>query len=338
MKELVWTDASELRVGGLGWLDETRQHPYDRFPADLKEQIPGTTWWLSQQSAGVFVDFHSAARTIAVRWEMPSKGDHQRDPYMALSGSSGMDLYGRDSRGQWQWVGTQLPFGDPLASGKLSKLPLDGVGRDYRLYLPLLRQTLKVEIGTDAPVSAVHPDTRPPIVYYGTSIVHGAGVSRPGCGHAQRLEMTLDCEFLNLGFCGNAFCERSIAEAIARQPARMLVIDPLPNNSAEVLPERLLPFLEILGRGHPDIPFLLVEERLFGDAAFMPQRGLACKAKNRALQEIILKRRAEGQRNLHLVPMGDYYGPEGSTDANHPNDLGADRLYRRLFPAIREQL
>jgi hypothetical protein len=338
MRELTWTDASGLRIGGLGWRGEERLRPFDRLPAALREAIPGPTWWLSQQSAGVFVDFRSAARTLAVRWEMAPADDLPRDPYMPRSGRAGVDLYGRDGHGKWQWVGAQEPFGDPQANGNLSKGPLDGVERDYRLYLPLLRQTLRVEIGADAPVQTAEADPRPPIIYYGTSIVHGAGVSRPGCGHAQRLEMALDAEILNLGFCGRAHCETSLAECIARQPARMVIVDPLPNNSPENLEERLLPFLEIVGKGHPDIPILLVEERLFGDAAFVPERGTYCNAKNRALHETIRQRRAAGQDNLHLVTMPDYYGPDGSTDANHPNDLGADRLFRRLLPEIRARL
>jgi len=338
MNELNWVNASALTVGGLGWVNETRLHPYDRLPASLQDAIPKDTWWLSRQSAGVHVDFRSAARTIAVRWEMDAGESKPRDPYMALSGRAGMDLYGRDGSGRWQWVGTQEPYGDPHASGKLTKLPLDGVERDYRLYLPLLRQTLKVEIGCDAPLSASEPDPRLPIVYYGTSIVHGAGVSRPGCGHAQRLGMTVDCEVLNLGFCGRAHCEKSLADSLSRQPARMLIIDPLPNNSAELLEERLLPFLEILAEGHPRTPTLLVEERLFGDAAFIPRRGIDCRAKNHALHRIIEKRRAVGKDNLHLVTMPEYYGMDGSTDANHPNDLGADRLFHRLLRVVRDYL
>lgn len=337
-EELRWTDACRLRIGGLGWCGEERLQRYDRLPAALREAIPGPTWWLSQQSAGVFVDFRSAARTLAARWEMTPVAAHGRDPYMALSGRSGVDLYGRDGHGKWQWVGAKEPFGDPNASGQLNKGPLDGVEREYRLYLPLLRQTLRVEIGADAPVVPGEADPRPPIVYYGTSIVHGAGVSRPGCGHAQRLEMALDAEILNLGFCGRAHCEASLAEAIARQQARMVIVDPLPNNSPENLEERLLPFLNIIGKGHPEIPIVLVEERLFGDAAFLPERGATCNAKNRALHEAIRQRRAAGQNNLHLVAMPDYYGPDGSTDANHPNDLGADRLFRRLLPEIRARL
>jgi hypothetical protein len=338
MKELDWSEATALTIGGLGWPEAERLQPFDRLPAALQNQIPEDTWWLAQQSAGVFVEFHTAARHLAVRWQMAPVEDQQRDRYMPPSGHSGMDLYGRDNSGEWQWIGTSAPEEEPEAAARLTKLPLDGNGRDYRLYLPLLRQCRTVEIGADAPVTPAAPDPRPPIVYYGTSIVHGAGVSRPGCGHAQRLAMALDCPSLNLGFCGRAFCEPALAEWIARQPARMLLIDPLPNNSAELLPERLPPFLEILAKGHPRTPTLLIEERLYADAAFFPERGLTCTAKNRALHEVVRQRRAMGQKNLHLIPMPGYYGPEGSTDANHPNDLGADRLFQQLLPAIRARL
>jgi len=269
-----------------------------------------------------------------VRWEMEPVGNHSRDPYMARSGRSGVDLYGRDGTGRWRWVGAQEPFGDPNAHGKLTKLELDGVERAYRLYFPLLRRTLKLEVGADAGIHSVEREPGPPIVYYGTSIVHGAGVSRPGCGHVQRLSMALDYPILNLGFCGRAFLEKDMAKLLGRQSARLLVVDPLPNNSVESLRERLPAFLEILGNAHPGIPLLVVEERLMADAAFMPERGATCAAKNRALREIVEVRRRAGQTGIHIAAMTDYYGSEGSTDANHPNDLGANRLTMKLLPIL----
>jgi len=338
MDKYTWTDALNLTVGGLGWRKEHREQPFDRLPASMKDLLPETTWWLGKQSAGVYVEFRTCATSIAVRWECEQTGGHPQDPYMPLSGQGGVDLYGRDGQGIWRWAGCQQPFAEPQANGKLTKLPLDGVDRIYRVYFPLMRRILKLEVGTNQPATPSGKDSRLPIVYYGTSIVHGAGVSRPGTGHAQMLSRELDMEVYNLGFCGNAKCETSVADLLARQPARMILLDPVPNNGVEELAGRLRPFLQTLLPRVSDIPVLCVEERLFGDAAFQPERGENCTAKNHVLQSVMQEFRKQGFQNLHLVKMGDYYGEDGSTDSNHPNDLGSRRLYERLLPAIQAHL
>jgi lysophospholipase L1-like esterase len=102
--------------------------------------------------------------------------------------------------------------------------------------------------------------------------------------------------------------------------------------------DRFPSFLKIVAAGHPTTPTLLVPERLFADAAFMPQRGEDCTAKNQIMRKIVEDRRKAGQSNLHIIDMCDYYGENGSTDSNHPNDLGAERLFQRLLPVVRSHL
>ncbi len=335
---LTWTNADDLTVGGLGWRNEAREQPFDRFPASMKELLPQGTWWLSRQSAGVYVEFTTSATVIGARWSVDPEGKHGPDPYMPVSGQGGLDLYGRDGQGGWRWAGCQGPGDDSEAVVKLTKMPLDGVERTYRLYLPLMSRVVHIEIGTDAPTSAAKTDDRLPILYYGTSIVHGAGVSRPGVGHAQLLSRELDMDIYNLGLCGSAKCEESVAAMLTRQPARMIILDPLPNNGVEELGDRLRPFLQTLLPAVSDLPVLCIEERLFGDAALQRERGETCRAKNHVLQTVIQEFRQQGFHNLHLVKMGDYYGEDGSTDSNHPNDLGSHRLFSRLLPAIQRYL
>ncbi len=336
--ELTWTDALDLDIRGIAWKDAEREHPFDRLPTSIKGHIPDGTHWLGMQSAGVYVEFRTAAQSLEVRWQLDEQGRHGQDPYMSLCGQHGVDLYGRDHAGVWRWAGARDPAGELQAQAAMNKTRLDGVEREYRVYLPLMARVLKLEIGSDAPLLPAAKAVQPPVVYYGTSIVHGAGVTRPGIGHAQRLGRALDVELINLGFCGSAKCEVAMAELLAKQPARLLLVDPLPNNDPAGIRERMPEFLRILGEAHPEIPILIPEERLFGDHAFQPVRGESVCAKNRALAEVIMERRAAGQTQLHPIPMDDYYGLEGSTDSNHPNDLGADQLFRTLLPVAQRYL
>ncbi|MCC5850375.1 MAG: SGNH/GDSL hydrolase family protein [Verrucomicrobia bacterium] len=335
-KTFHWHSAVELNPRGLGWLGEERENFWDRFPLELKDKIEEPLWNLGTESAGIYVDFQTDAREIRVRWEMAERWAF--GGYETGCGISGFDLYGRDEKREWRWAGSFFTGNDCKGEGTLTRMPLDGVAREYRLYFPLRRRVLSVEVGADAEVTAVPPDTLPPIAYYGTSIVHGAGVGRPGMTHAAQLGRALDREVLNLGVCGRARCEPPVAEALSRLNPCLYLIDVLPNNGAPEVPERVSKLLHILRNRHRDIPILLLGDRVYGDAAFMPGRAVDFQQKNEALTRVVEEAKAAGLDPLHLHLAADWYGEdgEGTTDASHPNDLGAHRMAVQLIPLVRE--
>lgn len=340
LADVIWHPIHSLSLGGLGWRNEDREQPLDRFPTSLKGLISPELWKLGCWSAGIYADFLGPPTELFVRWTMEEPQNPQADAFMAACARSGLDCYGRDHAGRWRWVGSKEAWREPSCDGRLHRLPLDGAARTYRVYLPLMRRVLSCEIGCRQPLSPVAADGRRPIAYYGTSIVHGAGVGRPGMPHAAQLGRALDREVFNLGVCGRAHCEIAIAEALGRLDPLIYLIDVLPNNTVENLGQRLPPFLRCLRQLRPDTPILCIGDRVFGDATFMPQRGQDFVAKNRRLQEIIDSLGQEGLSGLHLAVHADWFGSdggsdgEGTADASHPNDLGAWRMAQQLTPVV----
>lgn len=336
---VTWYHAQDLGLRGMGWLDETRAQPFDRLPQAMEALIEEPLWRLSCQSAGLYVDFRCATTELFIRWQMAdvcnplAPGDSM---FMSHCGRHGIDCYGRDHAGSWRWVGGKEAWQEPVCDGRLNRTPLDGGEREYRVYLPLMRRLLSCEIGVRGHLQTVPADPRKPIAYYGTSIVHGSGVGRAGMTHAAQLARSLDREILNLGFCGRAFCELAMADALGRLDPCLYLIDVLPNNSAEALAQRLPPFLERLRQARPRTPTLLIGDRVFGDAAFAPQRDATFRDKNRALDEIVSSLRDAGMSGLHLSHHPHWFGSdgEGSGDGSHPNDLGAWRMAQALRPAV----
>ncbi len=333
---VTWHDAGTLGLRGQAWNDEVRDQPYDRFPVTMRDLVSPELWSLSTCAAGQYVDLRSTATDLFVRWRMGSTD--KRESNMTDRARGGIDCYGRDHAGVWHWVGCCTPCDHSYGEGKINNLALDGGERIYRFYLPLMRQTLSLEVGARESIEAVTPDPRRPIAYYGTSIVHGSGVSRPGLSHAAQLGRLLDRDVFNLGFCGRAWCEQAVADALGRLDPCLFIVDVLPNNSDTELLERLPPFLRTVRAGQEQTSILLLGDRVFGDAAFMPQRDAAHRAKNRALDMVIDTLRQEGMTGLHVGFHEDWYGAdgEGTTDASHPNDLGAWRMSRALMPIVRQ--
>lgn len=333
---LKWHDAFAWGVEGVAFSD--REAPADRLPRDAKEPVGDTVWFLACQSAGASVRFVTDALEIFARWRL-AYAPQASAGETALS-RAGLDLYGRDADGTWHWTGSQAAWRLPEleSDGQLHKVPLDGRKREYRIYLPLAARPVRLEIGVrDATLEGLAPDPAPPIVYYGTSIVHGACVSRPGMTHSSILQRRLGIPMVNLGLSGNGRMEPAVMERIARIPARLFILDCLPNMSPEQITERMAPAVETLRRSHPTIPILCVADRAFTDAAFCPSRATNKAAKDAAQRAALAPLLARDPAlHLYAPPSPDFGADhEGSPDSSHPSDLGSMRWADQMEPILR---
>lgn len=336
LNPLVWRDARDVGVVGQGWPSESE--PFTRLPDRARGVVGDNVWKMSRWPAGLAVVFATDAPEVHVRWLLarPRQLPNAADTGMM---TAAIDGYGRHSDGTWYWIGCTPPPPDGrVFESKVNKTALDGEYRAYLLHLPVGTGVAKLEVGVDsgARFEAATPDTRPPVVYYGTSIVHGYCVSRPGVSHVNLLRRRLDYPFVNLGFggCGRMDCE--VAELMAELDAALYVVDCLPNMSTDLLPENFPRLVEAVRAKRPDTPILFVGDRLFGDAAFQPDRRIMQEKKNRAQREAVERLQRERVAELHLFepanPFGDDF--EGTIDGSHPTDVGAMRMAEALEPVL----
>lgn len=167
-----WTDIRSLGVEGQGWKDT--QSPYDRLPARAEGVVRKPVWDLSRHSAGLHVRFASDATTLHARWTVTSGSLAM--PHMPATGVSGLDLYVRTETGQWHWLAGGRPEHQTNEAVLVSSLPAGR--REFLLYLPLYNGTQAAEVGVPEgahlePAGPWGTGTRRPILFYGTSILHG---------------------------------------------------------------------------------------------------------------------------------------------------------------------
>ncbi len=337
---LDWYDIRELGVEGQGWSDV--KAPFDRLPARMEKVVRPPVWSLSRHSAGMAVRFVTDAPEIHARWTLTSSRldmDH-----MAATGVSGLDLYVKSKDGRWRWVNV----GRAKAQTNTQKLAGDFPkgAHEYLLYLPLYNGVASVEIGLPKgkALSAAPPypeGRRKPILFYGTSITHGACASRPGMPHPAILGRRLGRPVINLGFSGNGRMDLELAELFGELDPAVYVIDCLPNMAADLVKKNAEAFLRALRKAKPDTPFLLVEDRTYADAHFAAgklRRNLTSRAEFRKIYERL---KAEGMKGLHYLEGDGLLGDdsEGTVDSSHPNDLGfmrqADAFAEALEPILR---
>jgi hypothetical protein len=213
--------------------------------------------------------------------------------------------------------------------------------REYLAYLPLSNGVASLAIGVpgEACFEGLAPRQRP-IVFYGTSITHGACASRPGMAHVAILGRRLDRPVANLGFSGNGRMDEAVGDLLGRVDTACYVIDCLPNMDARLVTERCVPLVQRPRAARPDVPIVLVEDRRFTNEWILPAEKNFHDANHAALRAACAALERAGVRGLFYLPGDDLLGAdaEGAVDASHPNDLGFMRQADAFEPVLRQAL
>lgn len=336
-----WLDPlqqSQPVVQGRWWSDELRSN-YHRLPDRAKEHVRAAVWNLSRQSAGLSIRFHSNAPSIKVRYRVTGGLSMF---HMPSTGVSGLDLYATDADGRLRWCASRfnLSFKDTInyEFKDITYFTGEDRGYDFELFLPLYNEVAWMEIGVDEgrELQFLPASTEAPIVVYGTSIAQGACASRTGMAWTNIVKRETACPLINLGFSGNGLLEEEVFNYLAEIPAKLFIIDCLPNLSTErteFIYDRLLRGVDIL-RQKSQAPILLVEHNYANGPS--SQQAVdwytGSNAEQRRAYEALL---AKGVTGLYYLSHDELaFTQESMVEGVHPNDLGmrqyADAYIRKL--------
>ncbi|MBR3562330.1 MAG: SGNH/GDSL hydrolase family protein [Bacteroidales bacterium] len=331
----VWHDAAQMHI--FGKAVEDTYTPFVRFPEDINEKARKALKYLGGDAAGLYVQFRTDSPAVHVRWTSVKKLTMS---HMASVGSRGVDLYAKTDAG-WRFVGSARPALDYNETTRCIVKKMDAGYKEFRMYLSLYDGISKLEIGTEPgcefiPVSV--DKRKAPVVMYGTSILQGGCVSRPGMAFTNILGRMLDREVVNLGFSGNARLDPEIAELMARveNPA-VFVLDNVPNDTPELILERGEAFVKILRDAHPAVPIVFVEMAHYSHDFVSSESYTDVEARNAAQHTIYERVKAAGDKNLYYVSGKDLNGSDGeaTVDYVHTTDLGQLRYAQVLYPILK---
>lgn len=332
--ETVWTDGNTLTVEGRAF--EDRAATWDRLPAEAEGVVRDPVWSLSRDSAGIAIRFTTDSTAVAARWTL--RKPRLEMTHMPATGVSGVDLYIRTDAG-WRWVACGQPKGLTTTATLVRGLPAEP--HEFMLYLPLYNGIESIEIGTIAG-STIEPapERTDPIVFYGTSITHGACASRPGMGHPAILGRRLDRPIVNLGFSGNGRLEPEVGRFLVEIDAAVFVLDCLPNLNGDQTAARTEPMVRQIRAAHPDVPIVLVEDRAYANNPFDAGRRRRNEGNWKAFRAAYERLVADGVTGLSYLEGADLLGDDGeaTVDGSHPTDLGFMRQADAFEPVLREAL
>lgn len=335
---------SLLPIQGRGWNREIGGE-YHRLPARAQALVRPPVWDLSQQTAGLYIQFFTNAPTIRVEYQLTGGWSM---PHMPATGVSGVDLYAQDSDGHTAWCAADYHFGDTVryTYNNLTYRNNHSRGSEYTLYLPLYNgvKGLRIGIPSECRFAWVAPSAERPIVVYGTSIAQGACASRPGMAWTNILQRRLEMPVVNLGFSGNGQLDKNMFHLLAETDAALYVIDCMPNMTNErtawILP-RLVEGIRIL-RSQSTAPILLVEHDGYMGYHTAQAKEQQFRAANRELRTAYdsLKETVPALYLMTFEELG--LSMESQVDGVHASDLGmqqyADAYYKKitdiLFPEL----
>jgi hypothetical protein len=210
------------------------------------------------------------------------------------------------------------------------------------LYLPLYNGIESLEIGVPegALFEPIPPRSEKPLVFYGTSITHGACASRPGMPHPAILGRLLDCPVINLGFSGNGRMEPEVGAFLAELDPAVYVVDCLPNMTAETVAERAEALVLQLRKAHSTTPIVMVEDRTYANAAFVPAKQARTAGSRAELRKVHQRLLDSGIGDLYYLEGKGLLGSDGedTVDSSHPTDLGFKRMSEVFEPVLRTAL
>ena len=311
--------------------DETR---FFRMDEDFAATLSDGLFSCNRCTTGGRIRFRTNSPFVAVSIQLSR---HEVMRHMAPSGSAGFDLYvdGRFYRAYLPSASNMLEGYDRIEDFCDTE-PLE---HEIMIHFPLYNRVDHIHIGVqeNAWVAEATPYAiERPVVFYGSSITQGGCVSRPGLAYPAYISRWLDCDFINLGFSGNAKGELSMAEYIASLDPSVFVMDYDHNApSYEHLEATHYAFYERFRALRPDTPVVMVTAPDIRWSKSLPARRELIRRNYEAAV-------AAGDTRVFFVDgetlMGGDDWDSCTVDGCHPNDLGHYLMAKGIAPAVKRAL
>lgn len=317
--EYTFTEASDLTLTGK--LFEDTPNPYHRVDT---VRFKGFTKGENSQvrcSAGLAVLFKTNSSTISVQTNYGYWNEGTSTMPIALNG---YDLYIKKD-GKWTYArAATLKKADRDNNLVLIK-DMNREEKECMLYLPMYSEEYSVKIGVEKG-SAIEPlesEFRHRIAIFGSSFTQGISISRSGMSYPMQFMRNTGLQILSLGCSGNCKMQPYFADVLAAADVDAIIFDAFSNPSAEMIEQRLFPFIERIQAAHPDIP-LIFQQTIYRESRNFSVVSESYERKKQEMAEKLMAEAVVKYKNVYFVQTNatDEASHDTSVDATHPSDWG----------------
>ena len=338
--EVIWRSVKEEPFSLHGFEDPYNTPYFIRVPFSVAAATSPGVDKLSRESAGGGVRFATDSPYIAIRAKFRVVG---RSSHLTLISSAGFDLYTDGEYGSRFVKEFRMDMAMTNSYEQIVQLG-KGVMRSYTINFPVHSVVESLEIGLK-PDARLEKTAYPyrdvqPVIFYGSSIVHGTAATRPGLTYSAIISRDLNLDYKNIGFSGQAKGERAMAEWLGELPMSVFVCDYDHNApTAEHLEKTHYAFYEIIRKANPDVPYIMVTRPDYWPQLNNWENILKCRD---VIMASYLKARASGDKNVYFIDGLSFnscpHQYEMTVDAVHPNDAGFVRMAEGIGAVIKHAL
>jgi lysophospholipase L1-like esterase len=155
--------------------------------------------------------------------------------------------------------------------------------------------------------------------------------------HPSILGRRLNCPVINLGFSGNGRMEAAVGQFLTEIDAAAIVIDCLPNMSADEVTANTQPLVRQIRSVHGGVPIILVEDRSYSGSWLLDAQRTRNESSRGALRAQYQQLLDAGVEKLSCIDGESLLGADrdDTTDGSHPSDLGFQRHADAMEPVLR---
>ena len=316
--------------------------PFRRVPEEVARKTSATVTRQHTMGPSARVRFSTSSDIIVIHADLSAD---ERTGGMSILATSSFEMYFVEN-GKHIFKGSFVPSqgeGKNYVECRLKDKP---VMKDVILYFPILASVESFYVGLREGSELCEGGTytyETPVLFYGSSIVHGIGAGRPGMNYPSQISRMLDTNVYNLGFGGGALGEPAILDFIADQKMSVFVYDYDHNApDADHLEKTHYAGYKRFRAKQPTTPIIMASKPDWDlvNETTDPERS---EKRMRIIESTYLRARAEGDENVYFVNgFTDFYPSDirgdCTSDGCHPNDLGYHYMAEAFARIIKKLL
>lgn len=304
---------------------------YRRMPEEVARSVSDGVYNLHTNTAGGRVRFKTNSQKLTV---IAKFTDIVLRPHFAPTGRAGLDMY-ETIDGEERYSGTFIPVTGVCDGFKNTVTRTNNELQDITINMPLYTNIVSLQIGFEegSVILPAEPyEIETPIVSYGSSITQGGCANRAGTSYQGFISRALNCDYINLGFSGNAKGEDKMIDYINSLSMSAFIYDYDHNAPTvahlEATHERMF---KAIRAKHPDIPVLMLSR---------PKFYLDDEEKQRleVVRKTYLNALSVGDKNVYFIEgpkLMEMVGDEGTVDGCHPTDLGFFSMATEILKVLK---
>ena len=293
---------------------------FRRIPEEVAKNTSNDVYRLHTHTTGGRIRFRTDSSVVVMKIKSPYYMSHHTTAMMR----HGADLY-IDFPHASIYTGAIKPTGC-LECEDVVNMP-EGE-HDVTVYLPLFGTVESFEIGLCEGASFKAHSTpyqnELPVVFYGSSITHGACASRPGLSYEGIISRKYNLNYTDLGFSGACKAEDAIVEYMSTLSMSAFVSDYDHNApNPDYLRATHHKMYEKIRENNPDIPYFMITRPAF----FFTEENIC---RRDIVMQSYLDARAAGDKNVYFIDGSAFFNGENAEDMTidltHPNDAGFKKM------------